>query len=353
MRWGENAWPPDPSEAEALATGITDLLGVGYFEPLLALLTAEPSGRARLLHLAGASGNLDPARDAISVGEPPATQSPQDPALPPPTEGESVDGGEGMTNGPGTPSTPPRVRLVDLAALSFDGDPIIEHGEPPSDTRRDRGHRTPGPHGGPQGTSAYGGGADLDELDRVGMHIAMVFENRRLKRDGLAATIFDADEPQPTDAVYDVSTAAAIAQAAELSGRFKQALAVLEQRGITAEVPGFDILTLDERVADDIGRLIELKSSGVSARTQAMTWNEWKTAGHADLRARFYHYLVGNLRADIETAPFIRTIRDPFGELLATEQTNRTVRRSVQLDVTAFHQAEFQELVVQAGDASR
>ncbi len=84
-----------------------------------------------------------------------------------------------------------------------------------------------------------------------------------------------------------------------------------------------------------------------------MTWNEWKTAGHADLRARFYLYLVGNLRADIETAPFIRTIRDPFGELLATEQTNRTVRRSVQLDVTAFHQAEFQELVVQAGDASR
>jgi len=184
------------------------------------------------------------------------------------------------------------------------------------------------------------------------MHVAKVFEKRRLARDGLSATIFDADEPRPTEAIYDVSTAPAIARAAELSGRFKDALATLARRGITADVPGFDILTLDERAADDIGRLIELKSSGVSARTQTMTWNEWKTAGHADLRARFYLYLVGNLRADIDTAPFIRTIRDPFGELLATEQTNRTLRRSVQLDVTAFRQAEFQELIVREGHSS-
>lgn len=352
VRWGENPWPPDPSEAEALATGITDLLGVGYFEPLLALLTAEPSGRARLLHLAGASGNLEPARDAISAGEPSAIESQQDPALPPPTEGEAVDDGEGTTGGPGASSAPARVRLVDLAALSFDGEPIIETGEPAGVTKGGGGHRASGPRGGSQRGSAYGGGTDLEELDRVGMHIAMVFEHRRLTRDGLPATIFDADDPHPTDAVYDVASAAAIAQAANFSSRFRQALAVLEHRGITPEVPGFDILTLDERVSDDIGRMIELKSSGVSARTQAMSWNEWKTAGHADLRARFYLYLVGNLRADIESPPFIRTIRDPFGELLATEQTNHTLRRSVQLDVTAFHQAEFQELVVRADDAS-
>jgi hypothetical protein len=183
------------------------------------------------------------------------------------------------------------------------------------------------------------------------MHIAMVFEKRRLAHDGLSATIFDAEAPQPNDAIYDVSTAPAIARAVELSDRFKQALATLGLRGVTADVPGFDILTLDERADDDIGRLIELKSSGVSARTQTMTWNEWKTAGHADLRARFYLYIVGNLRADIDTAPFIRTIRDPFGELLATQQTNRTLRRSVQLDVTAFRQAEFQELTVRAADS--
>jgi hypothetical protein len=245
-----------------------------------------------------------------------------------------------------------RVRLVELAALSFDGQWIIETGEPPGVKSRERGNGTTGSPGGSQRASAYGGGTDLNELDRVGMHVATAFEKRRLARDGMSATIFDAEEPQPTDAIYDVSTPSAIARAAELSGRFKRALATLACRGITADVPGFDILTLDERADDDIGRLIELKSSGVSARTQTMTWNEWKTAGHADLRAHFYLYLVGNLRADIDTPPFIRTICDPFGELLSTEQTNRTLRRSVQLDVTAFRQAEFQELTVRAADSS-
>lgn len=36
-----------------------------------------------------------------------------------------------------------------------------------------------------------------------------------------------------------------------------------------------------------------------------MTWNEWKTAGKESLRSRFYLYLVGNLRADIDATPFI------------------------------------------------
>jgi len=351
VRWGENPWPPDPSEAEALATGITDLLGVGYFEPLLALLTAEPSGRARLLHLAGASGNLDSARVAIRDGKTSDVPPHQGP-VPPPTKGETLDDGEATPNGPGTPNAPARVHLVDLASLSFDGEWIVETGEPVGEQNRGGDHHNPSTHEGSQHASAYGGGTDLHELDRIGMHIAMVFEKRRLVRDNLAATIFNADEPLDTDAIYDVSTPASIARALETSSRFKSALAILEGRGITADVPGFDVLTLDERVADDIGRLIELKSSGVSARTQTMTWNEWKTAGHADLRARFYLYLVGNLRADIDTAPFIRTIRDPFGELLATEQSNRTLRRSVQLDVTAFHQAEFQELIVRATNSS-
>jgi hypothetical protein len=81
-----------------------------------------------------------------------------------------------------------------------------------------------------------------------------------------------------------------------------------------------------------------------------MTWNEWKSAGHTELRTRFYLYLVGNLRADIEGPPFVRTIRDPFGALRATELSDLTLRRSVQLDVTAFEQAEFQELLVLSDD---
>jgi len=132
------------------------------------------------------------------------------------------------------------------------------------------------------------------------------------------------------------------------SGRFTQAMERLRVWGISVDAPGFDILTLDEKEESDLGRLIELKSSGVNARSLDMTWNEWKSARTDELRRHFYLYLVGNLRADIDAAPFIRAIRDPFGELLATEKSDRSARRKVSLDVQAFGQAEFQSLEVRS-----
>jgi hypothetical protein len=351
VRWSENPWPPDPSEAEAVATAITELLEVGYFEPLLALLAAEPDGRGRLLHLAGASGNLDAAREALQQRDTPipVPDSPEtDPNLPPPTKGDIGDGGDGATPPPTTPGSRAvtRTKLVDPDTLGFDGNPITETGRARVGTRpvrrpstSDRGRAT-----GQSG--AYGGGTDLDELNQIGMRIATVFEQRRLARGGVEATIFDADDPLPTDEVFDVSTPAAIARAAAASSRFKDVLETLRTRGVAVDVPGFDILTLDSNESDGIGRLIELKSSGVSAKTQAMTWNEWKTAGRAGLRSKFFLYLVGNLRADIDAAPFVRAIYDPFGELIASEHSDRSVKRTVQLDVLAFRQAEYQELTV-------
>lgn len=350
VRWGENPWPPDPSEAEALATAITEVLEVGYFEPLLALLTAEPAGRVRLLHLAGASGNLDAARDALRQFEL-ARDAPLDgeSGLPAPTRGEVVDAGNNPE--PPVPTQGPqasaRTPLVDLDRLSFDGDPVTEAGDGRSARHSGRQSR-PGDGANRSGqTKAYGGGTDLDQLNVVGMRIAMVFEQRRISRRGVDATIFSPEGPRSSDVVFDVSTLAAIQSARDASARFKDALETLRGLGIAVDVPGFDILTLDDAEKDDIGRLIELKSSGVSARTQAMTWNEWKTAGNTSLRRRFFLYLVGNLRADIGATPFIRAIQDPFGELIATEHTDRSVKRSVQLDVLAFHQAEYQELTVQ------
>jgi hypothetical protein len=354
VRWGDNPWPPDPSEAEALATAITEVLEVGYFEPLLALLTAEPDGRGRLLHLAGASGNLEAARDALQQSDGTEVRSDDpgaaDPALPPPTKGDAVDGGDAPTPPQGAgPRATTRTRLVDPEALGFEGDPITERGKAKLTDKPDkRDRRTPGNEGkrGPGRPGAYGGGTDLGELDRIGMQIAMAFEVRRLSRGGIEATIFDPEDPLPTDEVFDVSTAGAIAEAADACTRFKDAMETLRLQGVAVDVPGFDILTLDKGADDGIGRLIELKSSGVSARTQAMTWNEWKTASTASLRAKFFLYLVGNLRADIDAAPYVRAIRDPFGELMATEQKDRSVRRTVQLDVHAFGQAEYQELTV-------
>ena len=43
--WGERAWPPDPGEAETLASALCDVFGSGYFESFLTLVQArgEPS----------------------------------------------------------------------------------------------------------------------------------------------------------------------------------------------------------------------------------------------------------------------------------------------------------------------
>ena len=96
-------------------------------------------------------------------------------------------------------------------------------------------------------------------------------------------------------------------------------------------------------------RLIELKSSGVDARVQTMSWNEWKSAQASDVRGRFWLYLVGNLRADLEHAlPFVRAIKDPFGTLIADEVQELSTRRAVQLLVREFKVAEHLDLGVRA-----
>lgn len=106
--------------------------------------------------------------------------------------------------------------------------------------------------------------------------------------------------------------------------------------------PGFDILTIAKGKPD---RLIELKSSGVDARVQAMSWNEWKTARASGMRSLFWLYLVGNLRSDLAHAvPFVRAIRDPFGTLVADEVDEHQLRRAVQLRVREFSEAEHLDL---------
>ena len=120
----------------------------------------------------------------------------------------------------------------------------------------------------------------------------------------------------------------------------------LEAIGISQLYPGFDILTIANGQAE---RLIELKSSGVDARIQEMSWNEWKTARASSVRGSFWLYLVGNLRSDLPHAtPYVRAIRDPFGSLVADEVSERQLRRAVQLRVGEFKQAEHLDLGVAA-----
>jgi hypothetical protein len=84
-----------------------------------------------------------------------------------------------------------------------------------------------------------------------------------------------------------------------------------------------------------------------------MSWNEWKSAGSSALRSRFYLYLVGNLRSDLNDAhPFVRTIRNPFEQLAAEVRVGHSVSRKVQLSVDLFKEAEHLVLSVDDGSSN-
>ena len=58
--WGERPWPPDPGEAETLASALCDVFGSGYFESFLALVQAKsPAMCERLLRRAGAPLDIE------------------------------------------------------------------------------------------------------------------------------------------------------------------------------------------------------------------------------------------------------------------------------------------------------
>jgi len=85
-----------------------------------------------------------------------------------------------------------------------------------------------------------------------------------------------------------------------------------------------------------------------------MSWNEWKSARNSMIRGRFWLYLVGNLRADLQhAAPYVHAINDPFGTLVSGEVHQRQTRRAIQLQVREFETAEHLDLMIsQAGSNS-
>jgi hypothetical protein len=174
------------------------------------------------------------------------------------------------------------------------------------------------------------------------------YEENRLRQHTPESRVFEPTSDAAGAYVFDVSTPEAIEVARTASPMFADVFAYLLEHGLNAAHPGFDILTVDPAGVGQPDRLIELKSSGVKATFQTMTWNEWKTARGSRLRNSFYLYLVGNLRSDlVGVQPFVRTIQDPFGTLLAEEQEEVRVTRSVRLDLRQFKEAEHLDLKVQ------
>jgi hypothetical protein len=351
--WDDAAWSPTPAAAEGLAVALGDLLQVNYLESFLSLIPADPVARRRILNLAGALSFLPDSEQLIRGSQPivveteeeessgmqqafktaPETASNDDEARPPWQESGS-ELGQALTP------------LVSLGELNVGGNPVQIIGNGVTTVGAKSGEGSPKSKAGETG-GRYAGNTDLTELDRIGMAVAMTYECERLSRAGYpTACVFVADlaeEVRPL--VFDVSTVEAIDAALAGCPEFKQAMGHLRRSGVSDMYPGFDVLTLDPAAMGVPDRLIELKSSGVNARSQGMTWNEWKTAANSELRDKFYLYLVGNLRADIPQAkPFIRTIHDPITNLSTTKIESRTTVQMVQLHTMNFTVAEHLDL---------
>jgi len=355
VRWGLQGWPPSSADANALASLLVDALEAGAFEAHLALITADgPRARQRLLTYAGAPQDLREFQDLL-FGRGGVDEPMIDLAI----RGDGRTAGAGGLEWLGGPTAVPlepgdrRVGTIPLyrpEQLLILGDVIVVTGRAPRNGDDGSGDGDGDQRGQGRGHAWGGAGTDLEELDAVGMSVALSFERLRLRRLGHAdAAIFVPGEPSDRTFVFDVSTPAKIKAAAREAPRFRQALEQLGPRVLSIKYPGFDILTLDpDDPAND--RLIELKSSGVDAQVQAMTWNEWKTARDSALRKKFYLYLVSNLRSDLgDRKPYLRAIHDPFGSLLHQELVESSVQRSIQLRVQEFAEAEHQSIEVVAG----
>jgi hypothetical protein len=344
--WGDGkAWPPPPETAQGLAMALADALGLNLVETFLAFIQSDDGQRRRLLDIAGGTGFLDEVREDLADPEHdlgPAGEPVQE-AEPTPAPGGSDDEGEAPVPPTGaTNPAPTRVPLFDFAQLTLGGDPILVLGEEPDGQSQKPSGSGPSGNGSARDGRAAAG-TDLGSLDALGMRIAMAYEVHRLLRAGhRGVEILGRETSSGNETlVVDVHTPAAIADAESRSPAVRRLFAELARQGISALYPGFDLLVILNGVLE---RAIELKSSGVDARVQAMSWNEWKTAGNSHAREKFWLYLVGNLRSDIGNPPFVRCIRDPFGSLAGDEITSERRLRAVQLRVREFAEAEHLEL---------
>lgn len=363
VRWSEGTWPPTEDDAEALATAFGEVLGSGYFESFLALIRAPSTAkRESLLRRAGAPTDVEERRllfDSENEPQKPDHASSQDLSAELKTTAGETDGEQpAQQPRPATQTgdQPKQVPLYSPGQIIVDGVPVILVGVAGKLPHRDTGQ--PG-HSDGNGDDkpgdgdgrGYGGHTDLGALNALGMAVTLSYELVRLRKAGLRdATVWDPAilGPQLHACVFDVSSPARIAMARASSQQFDRAFRrLIEVHGVPAEWPGFDVLTLSPSDRDAVDRLIELKSSGVCSRIQEMSWNEWKSARSNQLRHRFYLYLVGNLRSDLNgSRPFVRTIRDPFEQLLAEVQVSNRVERRVQLAVHLFREAEHLDLTV-------
>jgi len=370
--WGERVWPPDGAVAESLAAGICEALNVSAFESLLALIRAtSDDARRRLLARAAAphdEESLAQKRRMLfsDLGpEHPGTREGN--VLPPGTKTTTQSGP--VTDVTAAPATPMPVETVESrplwnpADLTFVGEPSVVIGTLEGETSSSldsAGHDS-------ADTTVTGGlrhtRTDLTLLDQTGMTLVLRYERLRLSNKYPGCRIFDSQDRATwaTALVFDVSSPKAIAKARAACPHFEAVIRVLaapETFALSEEYPGFDILSLHEATTpgdpfQQISRLIELKSSGVCARVQEMTWNEWKTAEHGQLAGKYWLYLIGNLRSDLcDSRPFLQMVHNPFARIRAVPVTEQSFKRKIQIHTSRFEEAKVIELTVSRRETS-
>ncbi|AGN02383.1 hypothetical protein L593_12200 [Salinarchaeum sp. Harcht-Bsk1] len=335
----------DDEQYRYLARALCGALNVTQFEGVVTMLTAtDDSDRRDYLRLAGAPSSIDEIeskRQALRED----TAEPLEAPIVNPSDYTDEDVEYKPDNSPDPAREPIKDRtpqrqerpIYEPGELAIAGDretiivePAEENGDEDdySDTRE-----------------SQGGGSNPDMkyrtvVDKLGMQITMEYERARLREE----FDFESRDTSPEEYVFKVHTEQAIQDARRSDSNAAPVIKKLvEEVGLPLPYPGFDILTVnpDTGKAD---RLIELKSSGHDTRTPGISWNEWKTARTKDVSDRFYLYIVGNLRKDIRSDPYVRAIRNPFELLRPETEEHSETKREVKVDITNFRKrGEIQE----------
>lgn len=325
--------PRDEDQYSLVARALCEYLGVSQFEGVITLLNAETDRqRCQFLRLAGAPSTVEEIegkrQDLFEDGDSDEGSFEYDMGddLEPEGfgRGES-DGNEGESLDQDLEGRRERKKqdhpVYDGDELEIAGSSITITTEPEEPDS-----------GGDDGSDSSGGGGSgatvsqdyRTRVDKLGMSITLQYEQDRLREE------YGCSNPERY--VFDIHNENKIEEARDDVG---EVLDWLEEQGLPMPFPGFDILTVNPET-ERAERLIELKSSGHDTRTPPITWNEWKTASTSEVQGLYYLYIVGSLRKDVRSDPYIREIPNPFGLLNAETKERRKVEKEVKVNVKSF-----------------
>lgn len=334
--------PTQEGQNRLLARALCEYLEVSQFEGVITLMNAETDEqRLQYLKLAGApSSRADVEGKRRDLKEDGSSSTDID------FEFEEKSGVEGLEEASTQDNTSVEEELkrreqretrnypvYDPDELKIQGDSITITTKP-EEQDSGGGSEGSGDSSREEGTGTTVSQDYRSKVDALGMSITLQYERNRVEEE------YDCE--QPDEYVFDIHNEDRIEEVKEdrVAG---PVLDRLEEQGLPLPFPGFDILTVNP-VTGEADRLIELKSSGHDTRTPPVTWNEWKTASKTEVQDRFYLYIVGNLRKDIRSDPYLREIPNPFGILNSETRERREVKKEVKVDITSFRkQAEITE----------